>query len=230
MLMSSILVLLSIVWIPVSAAQECVVLLHGLGRSALSMNAIERALVSADFKVVSVDYPSTQFSIEELSVDTMPSAISACGDHTIHFVTHSMGGILVRHHLASHELSHLGHVVMLGPPNQGSEVVDALREVPGYYALNGPAGQELGTDADSVPLNLGPATYSVGIIAGSQTVNPVLSKLIPGIDDGKVSIERTKLEGMTDHLVLPVTHTFMMRNPEVIEQVLHYLRTGQFDT
>ncbi len=118
---------------------------------------------------------------------------------------------------------------MLGPPNQGSEVVDKLRDIPGFYMLNGDAGMQLGTDQLSVPNRLGPANFDVGIIAGNQSINWILSMLIPGRDDGKVSIARTKLEGMNDHIVLPTTHTFMMQNAAAISQVIYYLANGSFN-
>ncbi len=117
---------------------------------------------------------------------------------------------------------------MLAPPNQGSEVVDNWKNVPGYSLLNGPAGAQLGTGPASVPLSLGPVTYPVGIIAGDKTLNPILSLSLPDPDDGKVSVERTKVEGMTDFLVVPHTHPLIMRSDDVIQQVLYFLRNGEF--
>jgi hypothetical protein len=117
---------------------------------------------------------------------------------------------------------------MLGPPNKGSEVVDRLREVPGFHFINGDAGLELGTGEASLPNRLGPANFNLGIIAGTRSVNLILSTLIPGPDDGKVSVGNTQLEGMNDHIEMGVTHTFMMRNAAVIAQVIHYLETGNF--
>jgi hypothetical protein len=118
---------------------------------------------------------------------------------------------------------------MLGPPNKGSEVVDKLGDVPGFYFINGDAGMQLGTGQMSVPNRLGKANFDVGIIAGTKSINLILSALIPDTDDGKVSIESTKLEGMHDHIEMPVTHPFMMKNEAVIAQVLNYLRNGHFE-
>ncbi len=117
---------------------------------------------------------------------------------------------------------------MLGPPNKGSEVVDKMGNVPGFDFINGKAGMQLVTDSSSVPNTLGEAEFDVGIIAGTRSVNLILSYLIPGQDDGKVSVESTKLKGMSDHTVMPVTHTFMMNNKKVIAQTLHYLKNGKF--
>ena len=122
----------------------------------------------------------------------------------------------------------MGRVVMLGPPNKGSQVVDELRSMPGFELINGPAGLQLGTENDSVPNTLGPADFEVGIIAGTSTINFFLSTMLPNPNDGKVSVESTKLEGMTDHISMPVTHPFMMKNEQVIKQVIYFLNNGVF--
>lgn len=209
---------------------DCMILLHGLARSSSSMSKMEKALIEAGYHVVNADYPSRKNNIQTLAKDTVPKAISQCaGNEYIHFVTHSMGGILVRQYLSQKRIENLKHVVMLGPPNQGSEVVDKIKNVPGFKALNGPAGLQLGTDDKSVPNSLGPATFNLGIIAGNRTMNPIMSLMLPNPDDGKVSVARTKLEGMNDHITMPVTHTFMMKNKKVIAQVLHFLEHDEFD-
>jgi len=116
---------------------------------------------------------------------------------------------------------------MLGPPNQGSELVDSLRSIPGFTMLYGPAVLQLGTDAASVPLQLGAADYEVGIIIG-QTAGP-LSGMLPGEDDGTVTVESARLDGMADFLVMDAGHTFVMNNNEVIRQTLFFLNSGRFD-
>jgi len=211
-------------------ANECVVLLHGLWRSEDSMNRMEQSLAEAGYPVRNIPYDSTKQTIEVLAEEAVPAGLNACeGAETVHFVTHSMGGILVRQYLARHDIDRLGRVVMLGPPNQGSEVVDLYAEFPGFEWFSGPAGLQLGTGEASVPRALGPAHFDVGIIAGNHTLNPILSQSLPGKDDGKVSVDSTRLDGMNDHVEMPVSHIFMMRNKQVIAQVLYYLANGRFD-
>jgi pimeloyl-ACP methyl ester carboxylesterase len=224
---------MAIVSSPASAAQskEYVVLLHGLCRSGRSMIPMGQALEQAGYKIVNMEYPSRSASIEKLSDDAIGLAVEDCQRHgatRIHFVTHSLGGILVRSYLARHTIPNLGRVVMLGPPNQGSEIVDKLGSWWLFKKLNGPAGSELGTDKNSTPNQIGPANFCVGVIAGDRSLNWINSLLIPGRDDGKVSVERTKLAGMTDHIVIHATHPFIMCNRNSIKQTIHFLRTGSF--
>ncbi len=211
---------------------ELVVLLHGLTRSADSMARMADSLTAAGFEVCNVDYPSTKSPIESLAAGEVLSAIQACigaAPRKVSFVSHSMGGILVRQLKASARQLDFGRVVMLGPPNGGSEVVDKLGGLPPFAWINGPAGLQLGTGQGSVPQALGATDLDVGIIAGRHSVNLVLSLLIPGDDDGKVSIESAKLEGMRDFLVVPVSHPFLMKDKEVIRQTIRFLQAGAFD-
>lgn len=229
-----ILIAAMAVWCSVQTpeAQEGVILLHGLARTDSSMRKMERSLKEAGFVVQNVAYPSRTATIEELSDaaigPTLDSpALKDCS--AIHFVTHSMGGILVRSYFARHRFERLGRVVMLGPPNQGSEVVDSLKSWRIFQKLNGPAGAELGTDAASVPNTLPPINFECGVIAGDRSVNWINSlAMIDGKDDGKVSVERTRVEGMKEHLVVHATHTFMMRNKHVIASTLRFLKEGSF--
>jgi triacylglycerol lipase len=216
---------------PAFSAPEAVILLHGLCRTSHSMAKMERALTAAGYRVQNVSYPSRTAHIQELADDAIGKAVANCqrdGAMKIDFVTHSLGGILVRSYLARHSVPLLGRVVMLAPPNQGSEVVDKLGWMFVFKWINGPAGNELGTGTNSTPNQLGPATYPVGIIAGDRSINWINSLLIPAADDGKVSIERTRLAGMSDHFVIHTAHPFIMQNREAIRQTIQFLRTGAF--
>ena len=217
---------------PMSQASECVVLLHGLARTANSMLVLEENLSAAGYSVLNIGYPSRKKPIEELSEIAVGDGLEGCaavGASPVNFVTHSLGGILVRYYFNQHSDKSPGRVVMLGPPNKGSEVVDSFKNLPGFELLNGPAGRQLGTDAADIPKQLGPVDFELGIIAGTQSVNLIMSAILPSTDDGKVSLESAKVEGMSDYVAMPVTHPFMMRNDDVIDQVLNFLQHGYFE-
>lgn len=209
---------------------ETVVLLHGLGRTANSMAYMEERLKAAGYTVFNFDYESRKHDIGYL-VDNLQKYLEECclrQGATIHFVTHSLGGILVRALIAEKRPDNLGRVVMLSPPNKGSEVVDYIKEYSLFKKIFGPASLQLGTDPDSFPNSLGPADFELGIITGDRSIDPISSWIIPGKDDGKVAIERTKLEGMADFLVMQVSHAYIMEEPEVVDEVIHFLQQGRF--
>jgi len=229
-LRAPILVISFIFTAPSVGATDCVILLHGLARTSSSMQMISEAFEDRGYKAANIDYPSRKYPVEELAPMAIEAGLTECPTGSvIHFVTHSLGGILVRYYLEHQKIPGLGRVVMLAPPNKGSEVVDSIRNLPGFETINGPAGAQLGTDKDSIPSKLGPVTYyEVGVIAGSETFNPVLSQALPNPDDGKVSVENTKVEGMRDFIVMPYSHPFIMQSSAVIDQAISFIESGHF--
>ncbi|WP_319524462.1 alpha/beta fold hydrolase [uncultured Desulfosarcina sp.] len=209
-----------------------VILLHGMGRGCRSMSKMADHLADSGYTVVNLDYPSTGADIETLSSGVVAEAVETCRSKNpeapIHFVTHSLGGILVRHYLQNHSLPPGSRVVMLSPPNHGSEVADLLKDFFLYRWIMGPAGQQLGTSAGALPNRLGPVDVPVGIITGDRSLEPWFSSRVPGPDDGKVSVARARLPEMADFLVVHRSHGFIMNGPEVIEQTIHFLRHGKF--
>lgn len=222
----------AITHLPEKQTGEVVVLIHGLIRSARSLTRLRQRLVQQGFAVIGLNYPSRSANIAHLAEEGIPIALQAAadvGEHLpIHFVTHSMGAILLRAYLKEHPDFSYGRAVMLGPPNQGSEVVDKLKGVPGFRLINGPAGFELETGSGSTPKKLGPVSGCVGVIAGVKPINPFLSQLLPKPNDGKVSLASTQVEGMTDFLVVNASHTLMVDSREVINQTLTFLQQGKF--
>lgn len=227
-----IALLITLLFSPADAPEECVILLHGLARSSNSMDEMAYRLERAGFAPVQVDYASTRDSVSVLADDAVERGLERCEERRarpVHFVTHSMGGILVRSYLARHDLPDLGRVVMLAPPNGGSEIVDLLGEWTLYGLIFGPAGRQLGTTGSALPPALPPPDYPVGILTGDRSLDPLGSFLLPGEDDGRVSVESARLEGISDFQVVPHTHSFIMMHDEVIDRVIRFLQSGSFE-
>lgn len=215
------------------AATDCVILLHGLARTEDSMEDLASAAGKAGYFVVNHGYPSTEAPIEHLAKEAIDPGVAECRSSVngqFHFITHSLGGILVRQYLKNNRFPELGRVVMLSPPNQGSEAADALVDLKLYQWINGPAGQQLVTGPGGLPAQLGPVDFPLGVITGNQHAffDGWLSGFFTGPNDGKVSVQRARVDGMHDFLVLPYTHPFIMDEPEVISQTLHFLKHGRF--
>ncbi len=210
---------------------EWVVLLDGIGPNWFQMAWMARPLAAEGFSVVSITYPSAKYDIRTLAeqevapcvAQTLPEAAK------IHVAALSMGGVLTRAWLQSpRRPSNLGRVVMLAPPNQGSEVSDRLKNWWFYKWNFGPAGQELTTDPQSTPNALGPVDFPCGIIAGTRSFDPWFSWMFGAPNDGKVAVERTKVAGMSDFCTVKATHYDIMRKPEVTRLCAQFLRHGSF--
>jgi hypothetical protein len=197
---------------------------------------MDRALGRAGYRTLNRSYPSTRHGIEALARAVVGGRLAEVRawpepPRRVHFVTHSLGGVLVRWYATHVGLPEGARAVMIAPPHAGSEVADLMRRVPPVRWYCGPALGELGTDAASVPLGLGPlAGLEAGVIAGSQaTLFAAFSRLFEGEADGLVSVASARVDGAADFLAVPAGHTFISERPEVIRQTLHFLRHGRFD-
>ena len=213
------------------SSEECVVLIHGLNRSSRAMQPMAEALRAAGFSTVNVDYPSQAGDVAMLAPMAVDTGLIGCRDagaKRIHFVTHSIGGILLRYAHKTSPIPDIGRVVMLAPPNQGSEVIDITRDWPSSEIFAGKAGLQLGTDPDGIPRQLGPVDFELGVIAGTGSINFVMSAMLPGPNDGKVSVESTRVDGMADFLIVTNSHRYITESEEVIRNTTAFLRAGSF--
>ncbi len=207
-----------------------VILLHGMARSARSMKPLASDLCRAGYRVRNQAYPTRPHDVDELSRRYVAPAIDACRDGTpIHVVTHSLGGILIRAYLQNHALPPGSRVVMLAPPNQGSEVADHVRGWPLYRWWMGRVGQQLGTGPDAIVHRLGRIDAELGVIAANRSLQPWFSRLLPGPDDGAVAVSSTRLPEMRDFIVIDTSHSLLMFNRQVRHQVLQFIRKGRFE-
>ena len=214
-----------------NATHDGVVLLHGISRTTRSFRKMQTALEGCGFPTLNQHYASRRKALEALAEDIHPSIqrFSDGIDGSVHFVGHSMGGLLARVYIARYRPKRLGRVVMLGTPNSGSEIADRLKDFGAYRAFFGPAGQQLGTQRDTaIEALFPPVDYPVGVIAGDRSIYPITSAFLSKPHDGRVSIANTKLDGMTDHVVISTSHPWLARNSVAIKQTIAFLRGGKF--
>lgn len=215
---------------PTRPPKDCVVLLHGLGRTGLSMKPVGWFLALRECNVVNITYPSLCVPMEQLADEYLDRALSERvprNARRVHFVTHSMGGILLRQYLATHSVENLGRVVMLGPPNQGSELADRFKGYALARWLVGPNLSRLGVGPDDLPQKLGMVTFEVGVIAGDRPLSGWFRRHTKP-NDGKVAVESTKVAGMKDFTVVHCSHTFMMCKREALQQIGEFIQRGRF--
>ncbi len=209
---------------------ESVILLHGLGDVKLSMLKLESALKDEGYITKNIGYSSSGGTIESLADKELSGIVEKykkIGFDKIHFVTHSMGGLIVRYYLQEHNIPVGSRIVMLSPPNHGSEVADHFQESKFFKLIVGDVGQELATSS-KILTELKPIVPEVGIITGNKSSNPYFSRIIPGEDDGRVAVDNTKLTEMKDFMVVPSTHLTIKYNNEVIKQTVFFLKNGKF--
>ena len=216
-----------------NSVSQCVVLIHGLGRSSSSMTGMQDALLREGYHTVNLGYSSTKNDVETIAKEDYPRALHRCmafKPEKIHFVTHSLGGIVLRKSLSCGKPENLGRVVMLSPPNKGSKLVDTIRDWWLFQWLMGPAGQQLTTGADFKAMQLGKADFKLGIMTGNRHAffDSLFAFMIPGVDDGKVSVENAQLEGMDDFLITNDSHPFIMNSEYVQKETIHFLQYVTF--
>lgn len=207
-----------------------VILLHGIFRTKWSMRALEKFLKKEGFSTLNIGYRSTKHHLEEIIDAIHPQIEKFAANHQgrIHFIGYSMGGLVIRAYLHKYRPENLGRVVMLGTPNQGSEMADLVADWRFYKWSYGPAGQQLVTTQDAFKHIFGTVNYELGILAGNLNLDPLAAWLIRKPNDGKVSVESTKIEGMTDHAILRVTHTFFPSNRKAWSHTIKFLQDGRF--
>lgn len=212
-----------------TARGASVLLLHGMFRSAYAMLPLSYHLAREGYQVHSVGYPTRIYDVAELARRYLGPAIAACpSTRPVHLVTHSLGGIIARQHLQTARLPSSSRIVMLAPPNNGSEVADRLCTWSVYRWLMADVGQQVRTGPDGIGWRLRPVAEEVGVIAGRRTAQPWFSRLIPGEDDGVVSVASTRLPEMRDFIVVDSSHTLMLLDRGVHRQIRHFLLTGGF--
>ncbi len=209
-----------------------IVLLHGLGRTRLSLWPVARAAMRRGYQVHNLGYPSRRAPIERLAEDVGHRILSVAAQTPVDVVTHSMGGIVLRAAVARGVISSeaLRRVVMLAPPNQGSEVADRLRDFRFYRFALGPAGQQIGTGEESVPRRLPPPPFELGVIAGRRSNNPLFARILGDESDGKVRVASARVDGMRELVVVDRAHTFIMWGPDVLAHIFTFLEHGRFNS
>jgi triacylglycerol lipase len=225
----SIIVLLALCFAESASAQECVVLLHGYLRSNKCMQPIADILDAKGYRIQNISYPSTDYSIQTLSRDHVAPQIDSTNCDKIHFIGHSMGGIVTRHYLSENKLSNLGNVILIATPNGGSELVSSIEDNPTLaWTLIGPAAREL-APGSKLLLALPSPSYNTGIITASKSINPITSIfLLDGANDGTLTIESMKLDNMTDIINLEATHTMVLTHPDIGTHIENFLKYGRF--
>ncbi len=211
---------------------DYVVLVHGLWSSPFAMAKIGERLTEQNYNVINVGYPSSQKEIKTISREYLKNITDKnCPDTTkkIHFVTHSMGGIIIRDYINQlSDIERIGKVVMLAPPNNGSEIIDNFKGVKVLEKIIGPAGMELGTDSLDTPRTLGDAKVPTGVVIGTGKTFPLIELFVKEENDGMVTIESAKLEGMKDFKVDKSSHTMITFSDEVIDYVVRFLKEETF--
>lgn len=209
---------------------EGIILIHGIFRTNSCMKKIARLFENKNYKTLNIEFPSTKYDILSLAKIIHQEVKEFAQQVTkIHFIGHSIGGLIIRTYLNIYSLENLGRVVMLGTPNNGSEIADFLKDFYLYKKLYGPAGQQLITDQSKFKNIFGSINYELGVIAGISSFHFIANKIIGKESDGRVSVISTKVEGMKDHITIKSTHVGLTSNKEAWQFTKNFIETGNFN-
>lgn len=212
--------------------KQLVILIHGMGRTRFSMRSLEKYFKDEGYLVINETYDSRSKSIETIAVEHIGPLLSSIDSdeyEAIHFVTHSLGGIMLRYYLSHHSIKKLGRIVMIAPPNQGSEVAELYKDKLWYKLATGKPGQQLYINNNPLFEQLKPVPADVGIMIGTKSSDPWFNHAFAGPHDGKVSVESARLPEMKDFITVDHGHTFIMNNKKVQQQIAHFLQHGIFE-
>ncbi|MBD3652576.1 alpha/beta fold hydrolase [Kangiella sp.] len=212
--------------------KQLVILIHGMGRTRLSMRSLEKYFQSQGYHVINESYDSRSKPIETIAIEHIEQILQSVDMNNIeaiHFVTHSLGGIMLRYYLTHREIDKLGRIVMIAPPNQGSEVAELYRNKLWYKLATGKPGQQLYINNNPLLEQLKPVPTDVGIMIGTRSSDPWFNHAFAGPHDGKVSVESARLPEMKDFITVNHGHTFIMNNKTIQQQIEHFLQHGVFE-
>lgn len=206
---------------------KAVIVVHGIIRSSKSFSKLKEKLEKENYLVFGFDYPSTRVSIPESAEYLKKSILSLNGVEEINFVVHSLGGLVVRSYLSKHQDKRIKRMVMMGVPNKGARMADKLQNNFLYEAIYGPAGQQMISGNKSFIATLPIPKFEFAIIAGARGNEKGFNPLVPGDDDGTVSVESTRLPGARDFITVKCAHSFLMNHTDVIDHTVRFLKHGR---
>lgn len=207
---------------------ETVVLLHGLWRGWRAMEPLERALAAEGWSTLNIPYPSIRLPIGVIARRVQAAIEEIADERPVHFVTHSLGGIVARSILADAPAWKVGRLVMLAPPNGGSEIVDWASGQPLLSLPLGPSGRQLGITGVPAALPDLPKGIEAAVIMGNRSTIPFFRNLLEEENDGIVSVSRGRIAGLREFAVVNADHTFIQTHPETLRRTADFLRDGRF--
>ncbi len=210
-----------------TSSGENVVLVHGILRGSSSMNKIKIEFIRQGFSVTGFDYTKKDGSIEEIS-DSLHKKIKKFPKGKIHFVTHSMGAVIVRSYISKYKPRNIGRVVMIAPPNNGSVYAAVLLHLPFFEKIFGRSGMDIAEGENCIVNSLPVPEFEFGVIAGGTGYEIGLNPFLKGDNDGTVLLKETIIEGMADFMQIKGQHSFLLFNNEVISESINFIKNGKF--